>query len=308
MSKLFDRHHHRLGWHSPYGYANFGFKQIKLRQQYRDRDLYGANYAVNKTANKAESPHKAKNLDCRLVQGFVLQKAGNHSTECEDIWDYYHGDRRIAIALADGATESSFAKEWAGELVRNWVGQQESSLKDWMQRSQISWRQWLGTQELSWFAKRKAAHGAFATFLSLRVLDDLSWQAHAVGDSCLFLVRDRQLCQSFPLHHSHEFSHRPQLLGSDRAFAETQILQTQGSVQLGDRFYLTTDAIACWILRQLETRQNPWVKLEQIQTQELFVHWVSELRDRLEIANDDTTLLCLEVVPSWKTADIDEAP
>ncbi len=295
MSKLFDRHHRRLGWHSPYGYANFGFRQITPRQQYRDRDLYGGNPSVNQAANKADHIHR--DLECKLVQGFVLQKAGNHIAECEDVWDYYQWDRQTTIAIADGATESSFAREWAGELVGNWVQQQKSSLSDWMQRSQMAWRKWLGMQELSWFAKRKAAQGAFATFLSLRVSDDLSWQAHAVGDSCLFLVRDRQLCRSFPLNHSHEFNYCPHLLGSDRAFAETQILQTQGSTQLGDRFYLTTDAIACWILRQVETNQNPWVKLEQIHTQELFVDWVNELRDRLEIANDDTTLLCLEVVP-----------
>lgn len=297
-------HRYLLGWHSPYGYANFGFKQIATRSPYGDRDLYRAGNSKTSPSPRAKI-NQVKALDCQLVQNFAVQKAGNQAAECEDVWDYRYGNQLAAIALADGATESSFAKEWASELVKNWLQQQETAATDWMARSQMAWRQWLGAQDLSWFAKRKAAHGAFATFLSLRVCQDLSWQACAVGDSCLFLVRDRQLCQSFPLNHSHEFSHRPQLLGSDRALSEIQILQAQGLAQLGDRFYLTTDAIACWILRQLEANQDPWVKLEQIQTQERFGHWVSELRDRLEIANDDTTLLCLEVVPS---SDNNDAP
>ena len=58
---------------------------------------------------------------------------------------------------------------------------------------------------------------------------------------------------------------------------------------------MTTDAIACWIFKQLEANQDPWVKLGLISSQELFAEWVTELRDRREIANDDTTLLCLEI-------------
>jgi hypothetical protein len=58
---------------------------------------------------------------------------------------------------------------------------------------------------------------------------------------------------------------------------------------------LATDAIACWIFKQLEANQDPWVKLDEISSQDMFANWVNELRDRHEIANDDTTLLCLEI-------------
>lgn len=204
------------------------------------------------------------------------------------------------IALSDGATESSFSREWAKELVTGFVYGNSNQSSDyanhhWLLPLQANWKQWLANQNLSWFAKRKAGEGAFATFLSLEVLPDLSWKSLAVGDSCLFVVRDRCLQTSFPLQNSDQFNHRPRLIGTNVQAQNIHISRMYGEAKLGDRFYLTTDAIACWVFQQLEANQEPWLKLEQLSSQDLFVKWVSELRDRREIANDDTTLLCLEI-------------
>jgi len=299
-----------FGWHSHDGYANFGFKAIAANgqqlQKYGDRDLYKV------TKNHALARQQ---LDYRvaLIQSFAVQKAGNAIAECEDLWDYVDRDRQISIALSDGATESSFAREWSKELVTAFVNCDRRNLQDphgkksWLLPLQQKWQTWLVNQNLSWFAKRKASEGAFATFLSLEIFPDLSWQAFAVGDSCLFVVRDcstdqnlqnlnaQKLQSSFPLQNSQEFNHRPRLISTHTDVANMQINQINGIVELGDRFYLTTDAIACWIFKQLEAKQNPWVKLGEISSQDEFANWVNELRDRHEIANDDTTLLCLEI-------------
>ena len=110
-----------------------------------------------------------------------------------------------------------------------------------------------------------------------------------------YLTTDHKLENSFPLQNSREFNHRPRLIGTHTDVANIQINQINGIAKLGDRFYLATDAIACWILKQLESNQNPWVKLGAISSQDEFSNWVNELRERHEIANDDTTLLCLEI-------------
>jgi hypothetical protein len=244
-----------------------------------------------------------------LIQSFSVQKAGNAIAECEDIWDYAQRDRRLLIALSDGATESSFSQQWAKELVSAFVNCDllVNDSIDWLAPLQKKWQKWLADQNLSWFAKRKAGEGAFATFLSLEIFDDLSWKALAVGDSCLFVVRqspitnyqspitNHQLQKSFPLQSSHAFNNRPRLIGTHIEAAKISTFKTNGKAQVGDRFYLMTDAIACWVFQQLEANQDPWLKLEQLSSQDLFVKWVSELRDRREIANDDTTLLCLEI-------------
>ena len=53
------------------------------------------------------------------VRAFWLPKKGNSIEEYEDAFDYSITDHRFAIA--DGATESSFAGEWARSLVHGVV-------------------------------------------------------------------------------------------------------------------------------------------------------------------------------------------
>lgn len=285
------------GSHSQYGAANFGFKPIAINaRKYGDRSLYNAP-AKGQPNTLAKKTH----FDIELVQSFSVQKAGNAIAECEDIWDWETRNPMVSIALSDGATESSFAREWARELVNAFVHRQLPwqdvyiRAATWLLPLQTTWQQWLANQDLSWFAKRKAAEGAFATFVSLEVFADLSWKALAVGDSCLFVVRDRNLLKSFPLQSSQEFNNCPRLIGTNVKAANINILQIHGFAKFGDQFYLATDAIACWIFKQIEANQDPWLKLEQISTQDVFANWVTELRDRHEIANDDTTLLCLKI-------------
>jgi hypothetical protein len=283
-----------FGLHTQYGYANFGFKAIDSNnRKYYDRSLY----------NPLQNPKQKFRFD--LIQSFSVQKAGNAIAECEDIWHFVKPiikrNPMVSIALSDGATESSFAREWAKELVTAFVNRdlprQEvyDCAATWLLPLQTTWQQWLAHQNLSWFAKRKAGEGAFATFVSLEVFADLSWKSLAVGDSCLFVVRDRNLQKSFPLQNSHEFNNRPKLIGTNVKAANIHVSQIHGDAKFGDRFYLTTDAIACWIFKQLEANQDPWLKLDKISSDDLFANWVTELRDRHEIANDDTTLLCLKI-------------
>jgi hypothetical protein len=286
------------GVHSPYGYANFGFKEIALNaQKYSDRSLY--NQPLNPELKKSQKELSKPHFD--LIQSFSVQKAGNLLTECEDIWHCAKRNPMVSIALSDGATESSFAREWAQELVTAFVNRQlpwqevYAMAANWLSPLQTSWQQWLVHQDLSWFAKRKAGEGAFATFVSLEVFANLTWKALAVGDSCLFIVRDRCLHTSFPLQKSQEFNNRPKLIGTNVKATNIHVSQIHGDAKFGDRFYLATDAIACWIFKQLEANQDPWVKLDEISSQDLFAEWVTELRDRHEIANDDTTLLCLKI-------------
>lgn len=288
-------------WQTPHGYANFGFKAITANyQKYNDRNLYISLRKLGSTLEKEPPSHRIY-----LNQNFAIQKAGNELAECEDIWEYAEHDGMIAIALSDGATESSFAREWAQKLVTAFVNQDNrinlhNDLATWLLGLQTIWQKWLSQQNLSWFAKRKAEQGAFATFLSLEIFSDLQWISLAIGDSCLFVVRDCTLQESFPMHNSQEFNNRPRLVSSYAQLANINTLQALGHAQIGDRFYLTTDAIACWIFKQLEVNLNPWVKLQQINSQDTFVRWVSELRDRHEIVNDDTTLLCLEIQDASK--------
>ena len=281
------------GLQTRYGAANFGFKTLLNSRtcRYSDRHLY----------NPTAITKPRINPNFKLIHSFSVQKAGNEISECEDIWNYGKSDRLCSIALSDGATESSFSQEWAEELVTAFINRDRQTL-NWLAKSQQNWQQWLENQNFSWFAKRKVEQGAFATFLGLEILNDLSWQAIAVGDSCLFVVRscelqitNYELRKSFPLKQSQEFGNRPRLIGTHSNVEQICFSGISGVAEVGDRFYLATDAIACWIFKQIEANQDPWVKLGEISSPDMFANWVNELRDRHEIANDDTTLLGLEI-------------
>jgi len=241
----------------------------------------------------------------KIVSSYSIAKAGNTAAECEDAYAWASDDFADYFSVSDGATESSFSREWAKELVHDFVDRSisthsivnPSNLNDWLLPLQRNWANWLASQNLVWFAKRKAEQGTFATLIGLIIQQDLQWEAFAVGDSCLFVVRDGNLKHSFPLTKSNELGYRPYLIGTLRQTELPAVARHLTDIaQQGDRLYVVTDALAGWILASLEDRQNPWVQLDQILSHSAFSAWVEILRDRREIVNDDTTLLHIEIV------------
>ncbi len=230
-------------------------------------------------------------------------KAGNAEEECEDAWSY--GNPPLAFAIADGATESSFSREWATRLVEDFVarspwlrdGETAIDLAAWLEPLQHQWAAWIASQDLRWYARRKTQEGTFAAFLGLTFdRDCLQWRAVAVGDACLFVVRDGQLLHSFPLSRDSEFGYRPRLIGT-LGWTELShsIRYLCAAAAVGDRFYLATDALAAWILSRVRMGETPWVELDRIEDSAAFARWVADLRARDEVANDDMTLLHLAI-------------
>lgn len=255
-----------------------------------------------------------------LVREFWLPKAGNSTTEYEDALAYSTDNYRFAIA--DGATESSFAKSWAQWLTSEFVDNPPTKfspsgieLKDWLKPLGDFWRDSIDWSNLPWYAAEKAKAGAFSALLGLEFLitsdesssltslnssrlDNLSWKALAVGDSCLYQVRNDELVEKFPISKASQFSNSPLLLSSN--FLKNQkvwdeILFTNGHCKAGDMFFLVTDAIAHWFLAQYEAGSKPWAHLSSLRTNEEFVSFVGRLRGEKSIHNDDTTLLTIRI-------------
>ena len=204
------------------------------------------------------------------------------------------------FAIADGATESSYAGLWAQMLVNAFVSTsslEPSTWATWLPEIQKRWEQAVSHEALPWYAEIKWHEGAFATFLGL-VLEPPRWRALAVGDSCLFHIRQGQLCQAFPLQRSHDFSNTPWLIGS-RGFTPDMMvvreLRFEGEFQPGDRLWLMTDALAQWFLQLTETGHQPWEHLEPLlaapQEPSHFRGWIAALRGARQIRNDDVTLM-----------------
>ena len=240
------------------------------------------------------------------AQAFWLSKAGNTAEEYEDAFECSIPDSRFAVA--DGATDSAFAGRWAQGLVKEFVASPPSSpcdLQKWLEPLQNAWRESIDWERLPWHGEEKAKVGAFSSLLGLAFIEGesshaqtLHWSALAVGDSCLFQVRDDALQVAFPLESAKQFGNRPLLLSSQPTRNQRvweAICFHEDDCQPDDQFFLMTDALAHWFLAHHEARANPWAALCGLKTQEEFSSFVAALRQAGLIRNDDTTLLMVRL-------------
>jgi Protein phosphatase 2C len=233
-------------------------------------------------------------------RAFSEPKCGQTMEEFEDACAANAKSGRFAIA--DGATESSYAALWARLLVEGFVNAPAAKTEcwnAWLPALQTQWEAEVGKRPLSWFAEIKWQQGAFATFLGL-VIEPPRWRALAVGDSCLFHIRDQRLLSAFPLTRSCDFACSPWLIGS-RGFTTEMMamreMRLEGEFAHGDRLWLMTDALAQCVLRMAEVGEKPWESLEPFLTPSepplSFKSWIGSLRRATKLRNDDLTLMAI---------------
>lgn len=237
------------------------------------------------------------------LRSFALHKDGNEPDEFEDAYAANPAVGRFAVA--DGASESSFASLWAKLLVDGFIAARGRTTLNWLHPLQKRWAEAVDQLELDWFGEEKRAEGALATFLGL-VLQKAQgaegrWRAVAVGDCCVAQVRQDSVVASFPVKDSAAFGNTPALLCSreDRGNVWRQAQRTMGKWQKGDRFFLMTDALAQWFLHRQEQRQKPWNsllrRLAEPNATAVLAAYVKQLRDQEAMKNDDVTLLLIEL-------------
>ena len=253
----------------------------------------------------------------RPPRRFSLPKDGNSPDEYEDAYRTVYpqrigvsGRRMARAAISDGASESAFAREWADVLTDAFVtlppdirSLTEDSLYDWLSSAQEEWHGGVPWDRIPWHGEAKARRGAFATLLGLTVgvAPDMSrrlgWQAVAVGDSCLFLIRDGQLSLSFPLDDAAQFDNSPSLVCSNPDNARDlwqNVQRSRGECEAGDTFILASDALACWLLSRNAEGKKPWETLLALDRSK-WSAWVGEQRSAGLLRNDDATLVIIGV-------------
>ncbi len=244
----------------------------------------------------------------------VLQvaKAGNSPDEYEDA-------SRVAyslltdtawIAISDGASESAFARNWARLLVDSYVTNpfepselSASGLTEWVGSCARKWSDFVPWDRIPWHGAAKTRAGSLATLLTLAInlspdsSGAFSWRAAAVGDCCLFVVRDGSLHLAFPLDSPSQFNNTPSLICSNPANNGGlwgRVVQLQGEFRSGDTAILASDALSAWFLREAGSGGKPWETLASL-TQKEWEDWVNRKRQAREMGNDDTTLMIVPV-------------
>lgn len=234
------------------------------------------------------------------TKSFRLPKAGNSGAEYEDAFDFSALTGRFAIA--DGASESSFAGIWARLLVEEFVKRSPFDanhylrLPEWISPIQREWNRAIEWDGLPWYALDKAQHGGHSTLTGLEFVSKRLWRALAIGDSCLLQVRDDNLLVTFPIKKSADFRLNPPLLASvpSKTNASRGVAR-YGCVQAEDRLFLATDALSCWFLSQFETGGQPWQTLLGLKDCSDFACLVADLRNRKAVRNDDMSLIIIQV-------------
>ncbi|MBQ1104479.1 hypothetical protein [Streptomyces sp. 404i] len=241
----------------------------------------------------------------------------------------------IAVGVCDGATESALAKDWA-RLLAHTVAEQAMQLPDLLKPGPAferfaasvvdQWDPWLAqyTKErvedrrpLKWYEHTKLAEGAFATLLAVRVDPDAEpradadaagddepspgwrWRVAALGDSCLFHLRDDRLLTAFPVEAADDFGTVPDLFGSrnhDAALLAGRTRFLEGDCLPGDRLVLATDALAAWYLSAPDPLAAVRELLEFSGPDDLdrFGDWLNVLRERQQLRNDDVAVVRID--------------
>jgi Protein phosphatase 2C len=232
---------------------------------------------------------------------FRLPKHGATRAEYEDAMAWSPKQRRFAVA--DGASASAFARLWAHLLVRAYVDGHlaADSIEADLAPLQVRWANNVQQRDLPWYAVEQARRGAFAALVGLSLHESGEWSALAVGDSCVFQVRNGAVVSALPLADAEAFDNRPMLLGS-RPTANAQlreagaIVSADGAWQPGDTFLLMSDALAATFLRQLQQCQGAALNaLDFEQNAGGFRRWIAGLRAERLLRNDDVSLLWLAV-------------
>ena len=201
----------------------------------------------------------------------------------------------IRVAVADGATTSSFSGEWARLLAAAWGAGELADDGAWLPALVCRWQETVDRHALPWFAADKLRAGSHAALLGVELNPAGSWSALSVGDCCLFLVRDDTLIEAFPARRPEALEGRPALVGTGMSADDFRrnVRRAEGWWQAGDALYLMSDALGRWFLdAALVRRSSPWRILASVSARpESFSAFVERLRESGALQPDDVTLV-----------------
>jgi hypothetical protein len=258
------------------------------------------------------------------ISAFTLQKFGNDLLDNQDAFrprlfpgrypaaasERTSSSSAISAAIADGASEGLLSDVWArcvaGAAIRedferwNWQHLWTDARGRWsrFQRRKLADGRAL-TGLPAWMEEPALASGAFTTLAAVSIAASGLWRAFAIGDSCLFHLREGRVAAVWPYASSVQFSNQPYLLGSEKAANEllaAHAVSTAGTCQSGDVLVLATDAVAAWLLRETENGREISPILRDLGTKDSagFTSLVEAARARGEMRNDDSTLLKIQ--------------
>lgn len=207
---------------------------------------------------------------------------------------------RAMVVMSDGASSSFASRLWSRALVDVGVtlrvAADQRTVQAVVDRAASKWHEHHVAEPVPWWAEEGMRRGAFATFLlvQLGVVDGQHcWDAVAVGDSCVLVLRPSAVgwsrVESFPVKSAAAFGSNPPLVGSVQTTV-AGLEHGRGQLQPGDVLLVATDAVSEWAMSHDEA---PALLAE------LDVNALGEVlrgeREENRMVNDDVTVARLRV-------------
>lgn len=255
------------------------------------------------------------------VRSFVFPKEGNDPERSQDKFALHSHNGSCRYAIADGVGASFLPSQWAQLLTTNYVSLKED-FKDkrefthWLTASSLQWNHWVDTSwipqtnqklgyEKDW--SRDKAKGAQTTFVGCSFSkDDLALNGSTlvhvtvVGDTVFFLIRPPHTTQdqwehvSFACRTVDDFGPVPDTLATSEQYIQHAWNLLKSNVYRAsseDYIILATDALAKWILAQIQANSNPWIVLLALAHPQNFSEFVLQERQKGTLETDDTTMI-----------------
>ena len=234
-----------------------------------------------------------------------LHKGSCSEDEYEDAFRV--DDQGLRAAVCDGAGSGIFSRSWAQLLAQTSLDAHRNlddpaARDEWVNDCRRVWLSQLNFDRLRYTQQLKVRNtgtGATVLVLHLQPLPEnaahFRWRAWAVGDCCLFWIRDGGLAATFPAVSEEDFRLSTPLLSTRDNDPIVQPHTAGGIGKMGDFFLLATDAIAQLLLQPNES-DSPldWNEFWQVDKSE-WRNRIERYREQDQIVNDDCTLLAVRL-------------
>ncbi|MEB3196149.1 MAG: protein phosphatase 2C domain-containing protein [Candidatus Sericytochromatia bacterium] len=226
-------------------------------------------------------------------------KAGNQPEECEDRWAAAADG--LSFAVADGASEASFAGLWASILAQRFVEDPARALEPpWLLAARQAFMQQLDLPRLPWHALEKLRRGSHAALAGV-VIDPAaeSFEVFAWGDACVAWVHG-EVASCFPFSEVADLPERPYLISTvpeqNEAAPGRQGTSRQVPLEPGHTdVFLMTDAVAGWFLAEWAAGRQPWRELLALPDAAALTTWAEGARSQKALRNDDVAVISLRL-------------
>lgn len=229
------------------------------------------------------------------LAGFGFPKAGHSESEWEDAGSF--SDTRRRFAISDGASAAYRSGLWSHLLATGFVDgdldpSDDDALATWLAERRERWAERNTVDgDTPFYVQAATERGSWATLLGVAIAPDHTWSALAIGDSCLFHVRDDQLVSAFPIDRADAFDNHPPLVPtSGEGLDGMSPARATGCLEPGDALVAVTDALAEWLLGEVGERSDVWRRLVTVDESELGGMVVRSRRDDT-MKNDDITMV-----------------